>query len=173
MPTDHRNIEATATNTDFDNVTWHDNALYGIRLDIGDPDRGDWHADLVLDIDHIVEWVCDVERGGAQFRIAPATLTFHDATDLRLNIDWGDSDWRVAVHPMSIDRIVRELVQNQQICLDRPYYRWQIELNWPKGGAISFGASNFTQVLRAPPALTDQQCLSTRHTEVSGPSQRT
>lgn len=166
MSTDHRNIDATTTIADFENMTWHDNALYGVRLDVGDSDRGDWHADLVLDIDHIVEWVCGIE-GGTQFLVAPATLTFHDATDLRLNIDCGDSGWRVAVHPLSIDRIVREPVQDQQICLDRPYYRWQIELNWPSGGTISFGASGFTQVLRAPPALSDQQWLRTRHTEAT------
>ena len=34
---------------DLDDRSWHDNALYGLRLDVGDHARGDWHADLVLD----------------------------------------------------------------------------------------------------------------------------
>ena len=36
----------------FDDTIWHDNAVHGIRFQIGDPD--DWRSDLVLDIDHIV-----------------------------------------------------------------------------------------------------------------------
>jgi hypothetical protein len=65
-----------ATGPEFAGLSWHDNALYGLRLDLGDPSRGDWHADLVLDIDHIVEWLCGVDRQ-MRFRVAPATLTFH------------------------------------------------------------------------------------------------
>jgi hypothetical protein len=144
---------------DFDTLTWHDDALYGLRLDVGDCARGDWHADLVLDIDHIVEWLCGVDRQ-ARFRVAPATLTFHDVTDLRIAIDCGDSGGQVALHALSIDAITRERIRDQKICLDRPYYRWRIALNAPEGGAIEFGASGFTQLLRAEPVLLDQQQLS-------------
>jgi hypothetical protein len=144
---------------DFDALTWHDNALYGLRLDVGDCARGDWHADLVLDIDHIVEWLCGVDRR-IRFRVAPATLTFHDVTDLRIAIDCGDSGGRIALHALAIDAITRERIRDQKICLDRPYYRWRIGLNAPQGGAIDFGASGFTQVLRAEPALLEQQQLS-------------
>ncbi len=45
------------------------------------------------------------------------------------------------------------------IYLDRPYYRWVIELNLPPGGAIAFGAVGFTQVHRAEPLLIDEQKL--------------
>jgi hypothetical protein len=89
---------------DFDALTWHDNALYGLRLDVGDCTRGDWHADLVLDIDHIVEWLCGTDRQ-VRFRVAPATLTFHDVTDLRIAIDCGDSGGQIALHPLSIAAI--------------------------------------------------------------------
>lgn len=145
--------------TDFEGRSWHDNALCGLRLDLGDCARGDWHADLVLDIDHIVEWLCGVGRE-VRFRIAPATLTFHDVTDLQIAIDCGDSGCQVALHAVSIDGITRARIQEQKICLDRPYYRWRIALNWPRGGAITFGASGFTQGLRAEPVLLDQQQLS-------------
>ena len=40
-----------------------------------------------------------------------------------------------------------------RVCFDRPYYRWRIELNWPKDGHISFAASGFSQVLRAAAVL--------------------
>jgi hypothetical protein len=152
-------MEHRRSEVDFDHLSWHDNALYGVRFDVGDSDRADWHSDLVLDIDHIVEWICGV-AGRAQFRVAPATLTFHHATDLRIAIDWGDSGGRTALHELSINSITRERIQDQKICLDRPYYRWRIELNWPQGGEITFGASGFTQVLRAEPVLLDEQKLS-------------
>jgi hypothetical protein len=32
---------------------------------------------------------------------------------------------------VSIGQIVRELIKDQKVYLDRPYYRWRIVLNWP------------------------------------------
>jgi hypothetical protein len=148
-----------ASRSEFDDLSWHDNALYGLRLDVGDWARGDWHSDLALDIDHIVEWLCGVDRQ-VRFRIAPATLTFHDVTDLIVAIDCGDSGGQIALHPLSIDAITRDRIRDQKICLDRPYYRWRIALNLPQGGAIMFGASGFTQILRAEPVVRDEQQLS-------------
>lgn len=152
-------MDRPLTEADFDRLSWHDNTVYGVRLDIGDPDRGDWHANLVVDLDHIVEWLCD-GAGRCRFRVAPATLRFHDATDLRIAIDCGDSSGRIALHGLSIDRIERDRITDQKICLDRPYWRWQVAFNWPQGGEISFGASGFTQTLRAAPVLLDDQRLS-------------
>ena len=74
-------------------------------------------------------------------------------------VDCGDSGCRTALHVLAIDRITRERIQDQKICLDRPYWRWRIALNWPEGGAITFGASGFTQTLRAAPVVLDQQQL--------------
>ena len=132
---------------EFAHLLWHDNPVYGLRLEIGDPDAGDWRSDLVLDLDHIVAWSCG--GGGALFQVAPATLTFHHAGDLRLAVDCGNTGGQVALHELSIDRVMCEPVQDQKVCLDRPYYRWTIELNWPKGGRIAFAASGFTLALRA------------------------
>ncbi len=64
------------------------------------------------------------------------------------------------MHPVSIHVIERERIADQKVYLDRPYYRWKIALNWPEGGQITFGAVGFTQMLRAQPVLTDNQCLS-------------
>lgn len=133
---------------------WHDNPIHGLRLVMGDPDAGDWRSELVLDIDHIVAWTCNAS-GGGEFQVAPATLTFHDAGDLCIAVDCGDTGGQVALHELSIDRITREPVPHQQVCLDRPYYRWRIELNWPRDGFIRFAASGFTQVLRADPVASD------------------
>jgi hypothetical protein len=127
----------------FNQLAWHDNAIYGLRLDVGDSDRGEWRSDLVLDIDHIVEWICGV-GGGVRFRVAPTTLTFHDVTDLSVTVDFGDSGYRTAISELAIDHIGREPVPDQQIGLDRPYFRFRIVLNLPPGGALTFGASGFS-----------------------------
>ena len=151
-------MQQQALDSDFEHLSWHDNIVYGLRLDVGDSFRGDWHSDLVLDIDHIVEWVCGAD-GGVRFRVAPATLTFHDATDLRIAVDFGDSGGRTALNELSIATITRVAVPNQEGYPERIYYRWRIELYLPQGGEITFGASGFTQTLRAEPVLLDEQRL--------------
>jgi hypothetical protein len=149
----------THTEADFDRLSWHDCHIWAIELRAGDPDKQDWTSDLALDIDFIVEWICAVD-GRAQFRVAPATLVFHGVTDPRIDINWGSSGFRVALHPVSIGRVERKPVQDQKVYLDRPYYDWTIHLNWPDGGEIAFGAVGFTQTLRAEPVSTENQCLS-------------
>jgi len=147
------------TETDFDCLSWHDCCIWAVEFRAGDPLEGDWTSDLALDIDFIVEWICDV-NGRCQFRVAPATLVFHGITDPKISIDWGRSGFRASIHPVSIHNVERELVENQKTHLDRPYYRWTIRMNWPDSSEIAFGAVGFTQTLRAEPVLTDEQCLS-------------
>jgi hypothetical protein len=151
-------MDLTRTEKDFDALSWHDNYVYGIHFSLGDIERGDWRSDLLLDIDYIVEWVCGADRQ-TRFLVAPATLAFHDATDLKLAVDWGDSGHRMALHEASVSTVARTRVADQKICLDRPYWRWAIVLNSPNGGEISFGATGFTQTLRAEPVLLDEQKL--------------
>ena len=152
-------MQQHASDAEFDHLSWHDNTVYGLRIDVGDPTRGDWHSDLVFDIDHIVEWVCGVDRD-VKFRVAPATLTFHDVADLRVAVDFGDSNYRTAMNHLSIAGITRELVPNQDGYPERTYYRWRMELNLPQGAEITFGAGGFTQTLRAEPVLLDEQWLA-------------
>ena len=148
---------------DFDQQGWHDNLVCGMRFRSPDPDRDDWRSELELDIDHIVEWI---GPEGAdkhfRFRVAPATLTFHDVTDLKVAINPGSNGGQWALNQPDIDFIERQRVPvaDQKICLDRPYYRWRIALILPTGdGEIAFGASGYTQTLRAEPVLTDRQSL--------------
>jgi hypothetical protein len=148
----------TVTSTEFAPYAWHDNVIHALRMRISHPEEGDWRSDLILDIDHIVAWPCSGERA---FKVAPATLTFHDAGDLCISVDSGNSDGQVALYEWSIDHIAREIVPAQKVCLDRPFYRWRIELNWPKNGHISFAASGCTQTLRADPILSETIRLAT------------
>ena len=87
-------------------------------------------------------------------------MTFHDVTDLKMAVDFGDSGCRTAINELSIASITRAPVPDQEGYPERVYYRWRIELNLPRGGEIAFGASGFTQVLRAEPVLLDEQKLS-------------
>lgn len=144
---------------EFDPFLWHDNPIHGLRLEVADPDTGDWRSDLVLDIDHILAWPGKDSR---QFKLAPARLSFHHAGDLQVAIDCGDTGGQVALHELSIHRITRDPVKDQKVCFDRPYYRWCIELNWPKGGSIRFVASGYTLVLRGEPATADAPRLPSR-----------
>jgi hypothetical protein len=151
----------THTESDFDRLSWHDCHVWGFEFRAGDIDQGDWTSDLALDLDFIIEWMCGVS-GGAQFRVAPAKLVFHGVTDPSIHIDWGDGGFQCALHEVSIDRIEREAIREQKVYLDRPYYKWTIHLNWPKGGAIFFGAVGFTQTLLGHGVLTGRQSLSIR-----------
>jgi hypothetical protein len=114
----------------------------------------------VLDIDHVVEWVCGA-GSRPQFQVAPATLIFENATDLGVQLPQHDYGTQVALQLLSIEAIERERVKDQKICLDRPYWRWTIRLNQPQGGTIAFGASGFRLSLRADPVLMDEQWYPT------------
>jgi hypothetical protein len=133
---------------------WHDNLIYGLRFDIGDTDKGEWHSNLVFDIDFIAEWLCEEPAGRVRFRVAPATLVFHNAGDLSIAIDHGDSGGRTALNELSIDRVTRE-----RLDLAFETWCWTIALNSPQGGRITFCASGYSQTLRAEPRLMDEQHL--------------
>ena len=144
----------------FDQLSWHDNLVHGLRWEIGDPDRNEWHSRLILDIDYILEWVCATD-GRPHFKVAPATLSFENGADLSIQLPDRGHGSQISLSPLSIDRIERERVTDQRICLDRPYWRWAIRFNDPRGGMICFGASGFLQTLRAEPVLTQQQWYPT------------
>jgi hypothetical protein len=147
------------TEADFDELSWHDCHVWGIELRAGNPAEGDWTSDLALDIDYIVEWMCGT-NGGAQFRVAPATLVFHGVTDPSIHVTWQPSGFQVALQPLSIAGIERSPVEHQKVYLDRAYHRFRIILSSPAGGEISLGAVGFTQTLRGEPVVTSEQALS-------------
>ena len=146
------------SNDDFKDLSWHDNHLYGISWKVGG--KSDI-SDLILDIDHICEWLCDKTKRTCSFKVAPATLTFHGITDLKMHMDWGDSGFQTShVGGTPILEIKRELVREQKVYFDRPYYQWRIQLASPhQKSFVSFGAWGFTMVLRKAPIPIQQQYL--------------
>lgn len=138
------------TDAEFGQLNWHDNAIHGIAFHEPEPEVNDWASDLVLDIDHIVEWLCPTE-GPFQFRVAPAWLVFHDVFEHEISMAQKPSFAGVPV----IDRIERELEGHLGLSKDIANYRWTIHLNYPDKGLIRFLATGFTQTLRTETILQD------------------
>ena len=137
----------------FEDCCWHDNAIHGFRMVQG---ADGCTGDLVLDIDHIVEWLSPPENAAAyHFRIAPALLTFHEVSDLVVSTDYRTHS--LAFQPMAIHDIQRE-----EVTYPNGYksFAWRIELNIPIAGHMTFQASGFTQTERSEPLVSRMQCLS-------------
>ncbi len=128
---------------DFKNITWHDNFIHSIRLDAE-------KFALELDIDFIHDWIAgDAEN--YSFLISPATLTFQNVSNLKIDIDWDGCSLEMAIE--TIERTNPRKTANGKLT----EYDWVIALNWPEGGAISFAATGFTQQSRTEPAVFDEQ----------------
>ncbi len=135
------------TDEDFASLSWHDNTIHGFRLIAGESGVGA----LVLDIDHILEWHPNDDRGFS-FLVAPATLTFRDVSSLKVAIDYATPT--AALSPFTIDRIDRTVER-------RPRYNavlWTLPINWPTG-EITFEAAGFLLELRAAPASSCSMSL--------------
>ena len=138
------------TEQDFDDLSFHDNLLRGVLL------RSEYdQSDLVLDIDHIMEWVATDD--GCEWVIAAADLTFHGVTGLKLSIDWHDERFQVCNGGEWIVDVTRDLVVPQLVHLDRPYWRWQFA--FAMDTKLLFGAYGFTLQLRQDPIRHNEQCL--------------
>jgi len=136
------------THLDFERMSWHDNHVHGFSLTQGEYGAGTF----VLDLDYILEWI-KLASGDVGFRIAPATLTFHDVTNLIVHLDYATPT--AALEPFSLDSIER-------IEEERARYTaviWRLKVNWPDG-YISFEASGFEQRLKGGPVVSQKQSLT-------------
>lgn len=139
------------TENDFDQMSWHDNAVHGIKIIEGEHGSGEF----VLDLDYILDWLPSQNSIDCfQFRVAPAELRFHEATNLRVSLDYASAT--AALTPFSIHRIHVESVIYEGGVRS---LKWRIEINWPHG-EITFQAPRFTQVLTGNVVVTDNQSLS-------------
>jgi len=135
------------TDADFDDLSWHDNAVHAIRVVEGQYGAGR----LLLDIDYILEWLPD-GSGGVSFRIAPATLEFRDVTRLKIELDYETPT--AGLTPFSLDRIERRIERRDRY----DAVLWDLVVNWPTG-AITFEATGFRQCLRGAAVESSQQQL--------------
>ena len=140
-------MSKTWTDAQFDEMSWHDNHVHALRI----VEVADGAGDLILDVDHIVEWIKN--GSGFNFRIVPVTLTFHDVMFLRMTLDYVTPT--AAFGPFMIHGIERTIEQ-------RPRYLaqlWKIDISWPRG-EIAFESRGFTQRAMGEAVLSDGQCLS-------------
>lgn len=133
---------------DFDALSWHDVRVHGFRI----VEDGQGMAELVLDIDFILEWLPS-EDGGYRFRIAQAILQFHEVFGLRFMLDYVACS--AGMTAFSIDSIEREVIgddERARTC------RWRIAVNWPEG-FLEFEAPGFSQWLVGEIVEQDAQML--------------
>ncbi len=134
---------------DFEVMSWHDVHVHGFRLDEFDENNGS--ADLVLDIDYILQW--NKSEGTFEFTVCPASLRFHEVFGLKVALDYAQPT--AGMCPFSIQGIEREPLE---FATGHRSYRWRIPINWPSG-EIQFQAPKFTQVLTGTPRVQAQQWL--------------
>ena len=138
------------THHDFDRLSFHDNLLRGfaIRCDAG-------RSDLILDIDYIDEWVTPCTR--PTWKVASADLIFHGVTGLDLSMSWDDKKYHTSRAGDCILDVTREVIQDQLVYLDRPYYLWRFA--FAANSQLSLGAYGFTLELRQDPIVYEEQSL--------------
>lgn len=133
----------TWTEKDFESLSWHGNHVHGFSIAEGDDGCS---GSLTFDIDFIVKWLNPVPPDkGFRFHVAPATLIFHGATDLKLVLDYPSGS--CATIPFSINGIERK---EKIYSNGHKSFEWTMVANFPKG-EITFLAEGFTQALRSPP----------------------
>lgn len=129
--------------------SFHDNNVHGFFVREGEHGAGE----LVLDIDHIVEWR-QSEAGSFSFVVAPALLVFHKISDLVVSVDYKSAS--AAVGPFSIHEVHRREFAYPN---GHKSSQWRIELNWPQG-EITFVGEGLSLQLRAEPVESEGQSLS-------------
>jgi hypothetical protein len=146
---------------DFEDMSWHDAHVHGFRIVQNEGDDGS--AELILDIDYIVEWL----RGETHcsFVVAQATLQFHRVSGLKLSLDYVTPG--AGMCAFSIAGIKRQPVTAYSS------YKWSMVINWPSG-KLEFDSPGFTQRTTGPSITQSGQSLvpSQRNIfAISGPSE--
>jgi hypothetical protein len=129
---------------DFEVMGWHDAAVHALAVE----PAAQYPGRLLVDLDYIVEWVAPAEPGGAfNFWLAPSTLVFDQAADLR-----GDLDLTGTAFELSLDGITRSEPDEYG------------QRTWSLSGfefTLALRAPGFTQYIRSAPRLSNRQRLTT------------
>ena len=134
---------------DFDEMSWHDVHVHAFQIVQNDGNNGT--ADLVFDIDYILEWRKD--SGAFNFVVAQARLRFHEAADLKLSLDYVQNS--AGMCAFSIDGIDRERIT---FVNGNTSYKWKMQINWPSG-FVEFRSPGFTQMTVGEHHLQSSQWL--------------
>lgn len=131
------------TDDDFGVMSWHDASLHAIAVEEMEESPGR----VLFDLDYVLEWISP-SRPGKQFtfRVAPATLVFEPAWDLR-----GDVTLVGLSFVLSIIAITRSEPD------EHGFRHWVVDGNEFR---LEFDARGFTQYLRRAPVVGPFQRLS-------------
>jgi hypothetical protein len=152
------NSRSSWSTDDFDAMSWHDVHVHGLRIIENEGDDGS--AELLLDIDYILEWIKSEE--GFSFVVAQATLQFHKAFGLKLSVDYATPS--AGMCAFSLAGIERELVTYPT---GHTSFKWSMAINWPSG-SIEFEAPGFTQRICGQPVRQSGQWLAPAQRIASG-----
>lgn len=135
---------------DFEAMSWHDVHVHGFRILENSGENGT--AELVFDIDYILEWINS--EVGFSFVVAQASLQFHEIFDLKLALDYAQPS--AGMCAFSLAGIERELVTYPT---GHASYKWRLGINWPIG-EITFSSPGYTQRLVGQPHTQAVQSLN-------------
>jgi hypothetical protein len=141
-----RNIWSTE---DFESLSWHDVHVHGVRFASFNESEGT--ANLVLDIDYILEW--EQEGEVFVFTVCPAELTFHNAFGFKFALDYATPT--TGMCPFSIQDISRVPLE---FATGYKSFRWVIPINCPHG-SLEFEAPAFKLRLVGKPVVQASQYL--------------
>ena len=135
---------------DFDLMSWHDVHVHGFKLIDFDDDEG--AADLLLDIDYILNW--EQTDNEFMFTVCRAELRFHKVFGMKFELDYETP--KAGMCPFSIDGIERKPLE---FSTGYKSFYWRIPISWPRG-FIEFQAPSFNQIMVGEPFLQKDQLLS-------------
>ncbi|MXV14322.1 hypothetical protein [Hufsiella ginkgonis] len=122
------------TDSDFDDMGWHDATIYKIRV----------AEDLELDIDYIFKWnQPEVEGMPFTFWVAPATLVFKNIRHLKFEVDILEG------YTLEIEDIERQAGEEGTV--------WAIITT---RGDFEFMCDGYEQFIRQPPSFQFGQSIS-------------
>jgi hypothetical protein len=138
------------TTGDFEEMSWHDVHVHGLRLDNFIENEGS--ANLILDIDYILKW--EQHQGEFLFTVCRAELAFRSVFGLKVSLDYTTPT--AGMCPFAISGIERERIESPT---GYKSFRWRLPVNWPSG-LIEFEATDFEQSLIGSPVAQPSQHLA-------------
>lgn len=135
-------VSPILTTEDFNEMSWHDCPVYAFYIDYPE-------ISFIMDMNYIVDWIYPDSPGRPfSHHISPATLVFHSARNLSLEVN-------STTEPLLIDVVSRT---NPRPTPNNKYIEYEWVISGHNGG-VNLRSIGFTQYLRSAPILKAMQRL--------------
>ena len=131
----------TWSDSDFDQMSWHDCRLYGLKL-LNEA------FEMSLDIDYILEWI--PVNNMFRFSVSPCLIMFANVSDVRINLLYRKE---LLCFVSEIERSNKRLSPNRKVEV------WDYRIVCDVGN-ISFTSTGFQQKAISTPKLMETQDLN-------------